>query len=183
METLQKVFFESPLPIYLTLVFAEIALAAVWHERRGRRAKLAMLIPPVLAVIVFSASTLIVTDREQIIRAAKTIAREVEVGRIDALSELVDEDYSGFGDDKAGAIGATELAMGVYRVSRVRFTKLQVEVEGGEAAMHAATVIEFGAARYGSGRTGVIFDVRWIRRPEGWRIIHVRPPQYGVEVF
>ena len=53
METLRKTFFESPLPIYLALIFAEVALAAVWYERRGRRMWLAMLTPPALAVIVF----------------------------------------------------------------------------------------------------------------------------------
>ena len=183
MEMLRKTFFESPLPIYLTLIFAEVILAAVWYERRGRRAMLMMLLPPALAVIVFGASAFVVTDRERIIDAAKTIARQAEAGRTDALREVMDADYSGFGDDRAGAIRAAESAIRVYRVSRVRFTKLEVQVEGGEAALHAATVIEFGDARFGSGQTGVIFEVRWIRRPEGWRILHVRPPRYGVEVF
>jgi len=183
MEMLRKTFFESPLPIYLTLIFAEVILAAVWYERRGRRTMLMLLLPPALAVIVLGVSALVVTDRERILNAAKTIARQAETGRTDALREFVDADYSGFGDDKAGAIRAAESAIGTYRVSRVRFTKLQVEVTGDQAALHAATVIEFGDPRFGSGRTGVVFDVRWIRRQNGWRIIHVRPPRYGVEVF
>ena len=181
MEMLRKTFFESPLPIYLTLIFAEVILAAVWYERRGRRTMLMLLLPPARGG--FGVGALVVTDRERILNAAKTIARQAETGRTDALREFVDADYSGFGDDKAGAIRAAESAIGTYRVSRVRFTKLQVEVTGDQAALHAATVIEFGDPRFGSGRTGVVFDVRWIRRQNGWRIIHVRPPRYGVEVF
>ena len=183
MEMLRKTFFESPLPIYLTLIFAEVVLAAVWYELRGWRMRLAMLVPPALAAIVFAVSALVVTDREWIIDAAKTIARETEAGRTDALRQLLDADYSGFGNDRAGCIRAAELAIRAYRVSRVRFTKLEVQVEGSEAAMYAATIVEFGDARFGSGRTGVIFEVRWIRRPAGWRIVHVLPPRYGVEVF
>ena len=183
MEMLRKTFFESPLPIYLALIFAEVALAAVWHERRGRRMWLAMMAPAALALIVFGVSAVVVTDREWIVDAAKTIARQTEAGRTDALRKLLDADYSGFGNDKAGCIRAAESAIRAYRLSRVRFTKLEAQVEGGEATLHAATIVEFGDSRFGSGRTGVIFEVRWIRRPAGWRIIHVRPPRYGVDVF
>jgi len=155
MDALQEIFLEGPLGVYLALIFAEVVLAGWWYESRRGGAKLAMLVPPILAVMVLGVSTLIVTDRQEILRAAKTIARQAEAGRLEALEQ----------------------------VYRVRFTRLQVQVEGGEAAMHAATVVEFGDARFGSGRTGVIFEVRWIRRPGGWRIIHVRPPRLGVEVF
>jgi len=183
MDALQEIFLEGPLGVYLALIFAEVVLAGWWYESRRGGAKLAMLVPPILAVMVLGVSTLIVTDRQEILRAAKTIARQAEAGRLEALEELLDDDYAGFGNDKAGAIAVAKSALRNDQVYRVRFTRLQVQVEGGEAAMHAATVVEFGDARFGSGRTGVIFEVRWIRRPGGWRIIHVRPPRLGVEVF
>ena len=47
--------------------------------------------------------------------------------------------------------------------------------------MHASTIILFNRSDIGPGRVSLIWDVHWIKRPQGWRIIEVEKPVQGLE--
>jgi hypothetical protein len=181
METLRTTFFEDPLYVYIALAFAELVLAAIWYERRNRRWTLALLAPVVAGGVVWAVSTMVVTDRERIVSAARRIARDLEVGSVASAGEYLDDNYRGLGLDKQGALAAGKAAIGAYRIRSIRFTRLSVEVESRQAAMRAATVIEYSAREFGSAQSPLVWRVRWIKRPVGWRILEVEEPQQKLE--
>lgn len=177
MESLRRAFFEDPLYAYIALAFAELVLAAIWHETRNRKWLAALAGPVVLAVAVWAVATLVVTDREQILEATHRIAREAEAGSVAAAEEFLDDGYRGYGLNKAGVLGVGRGFLAAYRVQRVGFTRLEVTVNGDEAALHAGTIITIEG-----GKAAVAWDVRWAKRPAGWRIVEVAPPQSKLEL-
>ena len=178
MDSLSQLFFEDPLYVYITLAFAELVLLAIWHETRSRRWLIALAGPPVLAGIVLLVATAVVTDREQIIQAAHTIARDAEAGDVAAAQTYLDDRYSGLGVNKPGVVAIARAFLTKYQVTHVGFTRLTVEVyRDGRATMHAATIIAFGS----EGKTAIVWDVQWVKRPAGWRILEVAEPQNKLE--
>jgi hypothetical protein len=182
METLGRTFFEDPLYVYIALVFAELVLAAIWYERRSRRWAMLLLAPVVAAGAVFAVSTLVVTDREQILAAAARIARDLEGGSVAAAQEYLDDEYRGVGMDKQGALALGRTAIQTYHIRSIRFTRMNVEVASRRARMRAATIIEIAAREFGSGQAPLVWEVRWIKRKAGWRIIDVEEPQQRLEL-
>ncbi|MGA2265991.1 MAG: hypothetical protein ABSH10_06115 [Phycisphaerae bacterium] len=179
MDSLRQLFFEDPLYVYITLAFAELVLLVIWHETRSQRWLIALAGPPILAGIVLLVATLVVTDREQLIGAAHAIACDAETGDIAATEAYLDDSYSGLGVNKPGVVAIARSFLKKYRVTHVGFTRLTVEVyPGGRATMHAATIISFGS----EGSTAIVWDVQWVKRPAGWRILEVAEPQQKLEL-
>jgi hypothetical protein len=177
MEGLRQAFLEDPLYIYIALGFAELVLAVIRHETRARRWSSALVVPPVLAVAVWALSTWVVTDREQIIAATERIARGVEAGSVAAAEETLDDDYRGWAGDKAGILEAGRAALRAYPIQKVGFTRVEVTVEGTEAALRLSTIVTIQ-----EGKVGLVWDVRWVKRPSGWRIVAVDEPVSKVEL-
>jgi hypothetical protein len=177
MEGLRRALFEDPLYIYIALGFAELVLAVIWHEKRTGRAMAALLVPPVLAVGVWALAAAVVTDREQIIAASEAIARDVESGSLDAAEEYLDDEYGGFGGDKQGVLAVTREALKAYPIKKIGFTRMEIAIEEDRAAMHAGTMVTLEG-----GKVPVAFDVEWVKRPAGWRILSVSEPQTKLEL-
>jgi hypothetical protein len=182
MEALRRTFLEDPLYVYVALVFAELVLAAIWYERRSRRWAMLLLAPVVAAGAVFAVSKLVVTDREQILAAAARIARDLEARSVAAAQEYLDDNYRGLGGDKQGALAVGRTAIRTYHIRSIRFTRMDVEVASRQARMHAATIIELTTHQFGSGGAALVWEVRWIKRQAGWRIIEVQEPQQRLEL-
>jgi hypothetical protein len=181
METIRANFFEDPLYVYIALAFVELVLVAIWYERRTRAWAMWLLSPAVAGGLVLAVSTLVVTDREQILAAAGRIARDLEAGSLAAAGEYLDEGYRGLGGDKQGALAAGRAAIQAYRIQSIRFTRMNVEVTSRQARMHAATIIELVSREWGSGGAALVWDVRWVKRKDGWRIVDVQEPQHRTE--
>ncbi|MCJ7543682.1 MAG: hypothetical protein MUP47_03790 [Phycisphaerae bacterium] len=177
MEGPERAFLEDPLYVYIALGFAELVLAVIWHETRARRWSSALVVPPLLAVAVWALATWAVTDREQIIRATERIARDAEAGSVAAAEEFLDDDYRGFGESKAGLLEAGRATLKAYPIKKVGFTRVEVTVEDTEATMHLSTIITLV-----EGKVGLAWDVRWVKRPAGWRIVSADEPTSKVEL-
>jgi len=180
MESLAEALYEDPLYIYVSLGFAELVLAAVWHERRTRRWALALLGGPILAAAVFLIARAVVTDREQIIQAIREIARDVESGGVEKLKIHLDDDFAGDFGSKDDAIRAAAGAVRTYNIKYIRVGKPVVKVSGDQATMRLATVVQFSAGGV-SGQTSLLWNVRWIKRGlKAWRIQEVDRPKQGL---
>ncbi len=173
MDSLSRLFLEDPLYVYLTLAFAELVVGAIWHERRSRRWLAALAIPPVLAGVVWAVSAWVVTDRERIIEATRTIARDIEAGHLAVAQEYLDDDYTGLGFSKAGLLGVGKAVLSTYPIERIGFSQVTVEITGPNAAMRLGTNITLT----NGGRVAYIWDVGWIKQPAGWRILRVDEPR------
>jgi len=144
---------------------------------------MAILAPPLLAGGVFMLERFVVTDREQLIMHARQIAQQAQIPSVQAIEQLIDADYRGWGFDRDGAVKLVWTSLETFSVRSVRFTKMYVEVSADRAQMHAGTIVEYSAGQFGDGHTSLIWNVEWIKRLAGWRILSADQPQQGLELF
>jgi len=186
METLRETFFEDPLYVYVALGIAELVLAAVWWERRTRRAAMLLAAPLLLGAAVYLVAAAVVTDRERIIAAAREIARDVEQGRTDAVERYIDDafrgPYEGREVDKVRAVAAVRAVRSLYGITAISLRRLEVQVSGGSARMHAVTWLTFQSAALGGGTASLVWDLVWIKRNGQWRILELERVQQKAEL-
>lgn len=180
MDRLETAFCEDPFYVYFALALAELVLAGIWYEKRTRRWAATLLVPVVLAGAVVLVEKLVVTDREWLVRAAGEIAADFEAGKVDAAEKYLDEKLMGFFGVKQATLAAGRAALLKYDLQSVRLTKLEVQVDDERAKMHTVSIITFKGEEF-SGRTSLIWDVHWLKRDDGWRIIRVDRPREGIE--
>lgn len=189
MERLKTTFFEDPTVVYAILAFVELLLAAVWFSRRDGRSALRLLYPLLAGLLVFAVARLVVTDREYLTAAMHEIAADCAAGRVDAAGRYLDAQaqvdlpppYGGTNLNREQALAVGRKAIKALGVDDVRFTKLTVNVENDAAVVHAATLIRFRKAPGEGGNTSLIWDLEWVERPDGWRIVRVKSPRFGIE--
>ena len=186
MDTIKSMLFENPTVLYIVLAVAELVLAFLWWDRRaersGRTYWRALAVPPVLGVALLAMSTLVVTDREQIIAAAKEIAADLSRGNGDALETYLDEKFvvrfEGFPVTRGLVLKLVESQKNKYSIGEIEIVSSTVDIEpGGYATMHVTTHMtgrdrDLGAAF--SGR--VQFVVKWIKRADGWKVHECEEP-------
>ena len=181
---MSETFFENPLYVYVALALSEVVLVALFFERRSRRAACLLLVPAALAGVVALVAHLVRTDREKIIAAARDIADAVEAGQFDRIAAHLDDDFSASLDGrtvtKAQTVAVCTTVVKRWDITAVTFHNVTVEVTGDRAKMHLTTFISFKAA--GPRRTGVIWDVRWIRRSDKWLLLEAEEPTPGFEL-
>ncbi len=177
METLKVTFLENPLTLYIILGAVAVGLAVSWRTagRSGRWLATGLLIVAVLAGGIYTLETLVVTDREQIHLALKDIAESVPAGRREHAMTYLDEKYRGWGKFKPGAVRAVKAALAMYDVQSIKLLGTPaVEVDGELAQCKVSAIIHY--KRDGKpSRYVLAWNVKWIKRPEGWRIRRAEP--------
>jgi len=180
---MKEAFFESPFYVYLTLAFAELVLVVVWHEKRTRAWALSLLIPVLLTGAVVLVERLVVTDREQIIAAARDIAAAVETRDLERIPQHLDDKFSaklpGKRIDRDKAVAEINAKISRRNITGVNFRKTDIEVTGSEAKMHTTTILIYGEE---GSRTSLIWDITWIKRAGRWKILEVAEPRHGIEL-
>ncbi len=177
-DTIRTALFEDPIWIYVVLALLEAAALTAWRARPGALTSGALVVPVALAAVVFLVSAKVVTDREQIINASQAIAEDVQGHSADVLAGYLDDEYRGFAGPKLQAVARcrSEIARFMPRVVSCR--RLEVELTGREARLQATTVIVPDRSVGGHGGPFVLkWDIRWIKRSEGWRIIWASTPR------
>lgn len=173
MDALRSAFLENPLWVYVGLALAELVLVALWYERRTRRRAVLLAAAPVLAVGVGLLAWTVVTDREQILRHAETIAAEIGAGRADALQTYLHEDFTGVYRgrvqmDKRRALELARQEPERFGVKEIELGPVELEVRGDRADANGTLYVDTG----GRGRIPVEFHVEWGKTQDGWRIRH-----------
>lgn len=180
METIKNLLLSNTLYAVVTLVLAELALAAVWYEKRTPRRLALLLIPPLLAGLLGLLAAFVTTDRDRIFAAADRIAADIQADRSDALEEYLDPaflgTYNGLSLTKAGAIAASRAEKRRFRVSEIRIASPTIEIHGRAADMVAPTQMKFDS-EVGVFHANVTFRLRWVKQPSGWRLVRADEPQ------
>ncbi len=177
METIETALFEDPFSIYVTLGLAATAIIVLWRTggRSGRWLATRLLIVAALAGGVFAVERLVVTDREQIQLALRDIAVSVPAGRIDHAMTYIDENYRGWGKSKPGVIVAVKLAVANYQVRDIKLMGTpRIEVANKLAECKVSVLILYNFEGTPS-KYPMAWNVKWIKRREGWRIEGAEP--------
>ncbi len=174
METLKRLLFETPLAVYVILVLAEAAVAAIWHSRRTRRWTLALLVAPALGVAVGLTSYLVKTDLEQINSAMADIADSVEAGDLNGAVEHLDE--SCFAPtsgrkiiNKDEIILAGRMALRRRPVERLQTVRPVTTITGEKATTEVKVRVILESSEY----VDTVWRLEWAKRKPGWRIVRI----------
>lgn len=177
-----ELIFEDPLYLYIVLGLAELVLAVLWRERRTPSFAKAMLIPPILVLMVAGADYLVQTDREQLQESMVEIKTAIENNQISRIPSYLDDDFEAaiFGQTitKPMVVLFGQTQMEKREIDKINLYNLKIEFLGQRAKMHFTTIVTYG----GNQRTGLIWDLEWLKRPEGWKMLRVREPKTGFEL-
>ena len=181
---MRETFFENPLWAYVVLGLAAVVLLAVFLERRTPRRAALLLVPVVLAGLTFLVERVVLTDREKIVRAAEDIAHAVETGRTEEIPRYLDGKFvarlRGLPVIKPAVVAVCRSETSAWGIVGVSLHNVQVQVTGMQAKMHVNSIISFGEG--GRQRTGIIWDVLWIKRGQEWLVLEVSDPRPGLEL-
>lgn len=174
---------ETPFWFLVGMAFLEVILAAVWYERRTRRAAWLLVAPAALALLVWLTSALVVTDREQMVRTIRLIGQDLAAGKTQVLKEYLDDaaivnlgPYGGDRLNKAATIVAAQAAADRYKISKVRVSRFEVEM-GNRPVSELITVLTSDSAESILKSTPLEWRIRWVQRDGVWKIAEVDPPQ------
>ncbi len=181
MDTLKRLLFETPLAVYVILVVAEAAVAAIWYTRRTRRWTRALLVAPVLGLVVGLTAYLVETDMEQINSAMSDIARSVESGDLNAAVEHLDESCvaptsSRRTISKDNIILVGRMALQRRPVKRLYTIGPVTTIAGDKAVTKVKVRIILESGEGGDTE----WRLEWARGEAGWRIVRVEilsPPE------
>jgi len=182
-DTITRTLFESPFWFVVSLVLVDMILLAMWVRRRTRGLARAAGIVAAVAVVVLVLAAVVVTDRERITDAIELMAQDASAGKVEALERFLDDEVTvslvEFGPartDKAGAVAAAAGSLERLNINKVRVTSVEVDMQPRPLAV-VTTVLQGEGAETGRLAVALRWRLRWVRRPEGWRIIVVEPPQ------
>ena len=191
MEAIKVVLFEDPTSFYVLLGVVELLFLAMWIKRRTRAWAVRLAIPVAVALAIFGISRLVVTDREYIANAMREIADDCGAGSVETAGTYLDaaaivdlpDPYGGVELSRDKALAGGRLALKAMRVREVRYIRLAVDVDGEKAKVHTSTLIQFGRSTGKGETTGLIWNLEWAQTPDGWRIVRVHKPQFGVDLL
>jgi hypothetical protein len=179
MEWLKSIFFEDPTYVYVGLGLAMLGLLIIWRRRRGSGWLAAMLAMPLLAVAVFIVERAVVTDREVIDRHCQEIAQDLSAGKLDAAQLYLDDDFSGgLWPTKAMAITAGAAAIKQFEINEASLRNIQTKVDNKHALTKVRTLT--GTRSLAGGWWGMEWELHWVKKSQGWRIVEASYTQSQV---
>jgi len=177
MDALQTALFENPLGIYIALaIVAALGLVSYQNWRTFKSAW-----PTVIALIagamVFTVSTLIVTDREQIRANCEKIVKAVNNRNMLIVEHFLDKDFAGQGryETRKQAITRIDRDLEEYRVTGVAYRILDLNVRDNLATM----VIRSDITSKTIPTMRLNWRVIWIKRSKGWLVYKIKGPSTG----
>ena len=167
-----RILFENLWLLAVAWVVAEFILIAVWSWRRSRRAVRCVYGGFAAAPLLFTASVLIVTPREQLIRLCADLSSHVDDGNVAAIEQRLAGDFEAGHLDRAAFIERLEDTLTQYRIDNPRLQGFQTtfpDADVGIAVFHASARVR---------SPDLVYDwivSRWRlhcrRSVDGWQVI------------
>jgi len=175
MDAIARALLEDPSSIYVILGMAELVILAGWALQRTRGWAKAALAPILLGVCVGLLAMLVVTDREQITRNLTDIASRAEASDVAGIGAHLDGQctavlFARGPLDKSATLEWASAMMAAPGVASVNVFDVEVTVTGHKAVSTFDTAVSL---RNG-WRGRLAWQLDWIERPDGGRIVRVR---------
>jgi len=168
MESLKTVLFEEPLGAYVALtVIALLGLVSYLNWRTMRSAWPAWL-AIIAAAAVFTLSTLVVTDREQISALCDEAERTINSRDMAGLGLLMDDKFAGQNQfsTRNKALKWIESQLEEHEITSVKLRVVDMKVKDDLAT----TLIRSDIASRTVPAIRLRWRVVWMKRPDGWLV-------------
>lgn len=167
--------FENPW-LLLTLSVLALVPAAIVRQAKPQWGYRPMLIPLLLAGLGFALDYAVQTDKEKILAIIQNCRTAATEGQIHHLSESVCQTYDdGYHRSKSLFIAAAERIITRASISKVRFQKIDLNIENTRAVVEMDTVVHLNPdSQYAAFGSLIFVSLRMecTRQPSGqWCII------------
>jgi len=127
---MRHTLFENPMLLYVLLSLVWMVTLAWFWSRRTRRARMALLLLPVLAGVIYLASAIVETRREKVLRSIAILQTAVERADADGVIERISPLYDNKGAKRDDLVRVVRWAMPRFRFERILFSGGQLRFEG-----------------------------------------------------
>jgi hypothetical protein len=172
MDTLQSILFENPLGIYIALAIIGALGLVSYQNWRTFKSLWPTVIALVTGAMVFTVSTLIVTNREHIGANCEKIVDAINNRNMPLVERLLDKDFDGQQryQTRNEAVRRLTADLKAYGVTNVKYRIDDLKVQGDLATMAVRTDITsetIPAMRLN-------WHVSWIKRSKEWLVYTVK---------
>ncbi len=122
MDILRHLFLENPLGLWIVLGVAEVFVLVAWRRTRSRRATVAAIAFPAVALLVGLLAWAVETDYERLMRTLDVMARAADSGDAEAFIERISPDYENRGARREDLAAVVRLGLACVRASTDRPT-------------------------------------------------------------
>jgi len=174
MDPLQTALFENPLGIYIALAIVAVLGLVSYQNWRTFKSLWPTVIALIAGAAVFTVSTLIVTDREQIRASCAEIVQAVNNRNMLIVEHFLDRDFAGEGryETREKAIARLARDLEEYRVKGVEYRILKLNARDDLAIMAIRSDVRSETIPV----MRLNWSVVWIKRSEGWLVYKVKGP-------
>lgn len=111
-----RLFLESTWGLLAVLVGCQFALVSLWSWRRSRLLGRAVLVGLAIIPVLLVVSSVVVTQRERVIRLCEELADLVDRGEVTALSTYLSDDFSAGSMDASAFVDRLEDSLRRFHV-------------------------------------------------------------------
>ncbi len=175
MNLLTHIILESRVLLLLAWAPLQIAAIAFWSWQRTDIARRVVWSGFAALPVLMVVSTLVVTQREEVITLCRRLARAVEQADVATIAQHIAPDFSAAGYDRDSFLDRLDQRLHQVRVQRPRLSSFDVIPADG------ATIVTFTAAAgvRAPDMPHQYLLTRWrihLRRtPDAWRITRLEP--------
>ena len=162
------------------LVVMQLALIAVWSNRRTRSARRIMLAGLALCILLPAIQHLVVTDRERIEGVCHRLVRLTESGNVDGIAACIDPDFETDGVSRARFVDAVRHTLTRVQILDASLHNVRIETTADAAeARFSVTCKVVGESQMHYGVLSA-WTVRLVRDGQTWRVIGLTPRETPV---
>ncbi len=181
METIKANICEDPIYVFISLAVAVLVMLVLWHSNRKTLYLQLIIVPVILAGVVFAMDYYIITDREQIDQAVLAIVTDLEAGKLDAADYYLDDKFAGYKINKILLLKFAQAQLDKLQIENINLSHDTVTITGKQADMTVTSVLDLGGKF--KGKYALKWQLHWVKRPQGWRIDEVAPPEQTIPGF
>lgn len=181
MDFVTRVLFES-LPLLLVFGAIGLAVAVGVHRRRqtpGTRRGIWITLAVCVGLLVLQ--RVVVTDREALEDAVRTMALAVDEGDVGTIGEYLDAGFRWGHEDQTQFLASARNTLQAVQIDAVRLFGFKVQVDGDSARVSFngfCDVRRGGGDLYGNLPTH--WELIFVRRAERWLLERIDVARYGL---
>lgn len=177
------ILFEDPLYLLILLAGGEFYLYSLWHKEGTFTFKdlRKLLILPLIALGIWIMSTVVVTEKEEILNIMAEFSEKIERGPMPLLEKYLHADYSGHSLNQSFATKSEAMSFvkkhqdNKLIINGIRFQKKKFTIKGKKATLQTKMVLYITTQR-GDGPFPLNISLVFQKTVEGWKILQNTPP-------